>query len=181
MLLHIPGFQPEEARRAPWVLKGGLIDPTVGQALGLETDLAGADGGGVHHRGREMGEGSGARAGQEQKQTTGVKQPSWKGRRRERLLASGVVEEREVFRDPTGDRGCEEERGMEAMDSIQNFLSVNFPDVPREVRAGDEEHVWKGEGGEQGNSRQPSTVVKCVTGWCFISSMACLSHLPSFR
>ncbi|CAN0265408.1 unnamed protein product, partial [Pylaiella littoralis] len=132
VLLHIPGFRPEEARRAPWVLKGGLIDPTVGQALGLETDLAGADGGGVHHRGREMGEGNGARAGQEQKQTTGVKQPSWKGRRRERLLASGVVEEREVFRDPTGDRGCEEERGMEAMDSIQNFLSVNFPDVPRE-------------------------------------------------
>lgn len=135
VLLHIPRFRPEEAQRAPWVLKGGLIDPAVGQALGLGINVAGTDRGRVDHRGKKSGErGDGAREGQKKRQETGVEQPRWKERRRKRLVASGVVEEKEVIGGRKGDWGRDKGEHMEEMESIRNFVARNFSDAPREVR-----------------------------------------------
>lgn len=130
--LHIPGFRPREAQRAAWVGKGGLIDPEVEQLLRPIADFAGAGGEDVCCSSQEQ------QLGLEE-----VKEPSWKQRRRQRLLAAGVVEEREDFnrRSGVGRAGRKYPKEKEDMDSIWDFAARNFPVDPQEV-SGREPWGW---------------------------------------
>lgn len=174
VLLHIPGFQPKEAQRAPWVLKGGFIDPAVRQALAA--DLARADGGNVHRSGGEIGEkAGGARAGQKQPLNTEMEQPNWKERRRKRLLAAGMVEGKKGSSGRKGKRGRQKEEKIEEMDSIRNFIARNFPEAAREVT------VRVGEKGGGGGAMVLSTAFDAVRNrsmFRFVNVPVILAGLP---
>lgn len=129
LALQVPGFRLKEAQRAAWVRRGSLIDPEMKRLARPAVDLVGT-GGGDRSRGstrpeQDLGQGEG-------------EEPSWKQRRRKRLLAAGVVEEREGSngRPGVGWAGRKFGKQSEEMDSVWDFAARSFPIDPREVSGG---------------------------------------------
>ncbi len=108
-----------------WVGKGGIIDPEIERGLrGL-----GPDGG-------DDGDGGEKALGRGENEQAAAEEPSWKQRRKQRLLAAGIMVERDEYlgRAAGGNRGGERwQEEDEELDNVGDFTARVFPVDPQEV------------------------------------------------
>eukprot|EP00903_Cladosiphon_okamuranus_P015423 g14246.t1 len=121
LALYIPGFRPREAQRAAWVRKGGLIDPEAETILRPKADLG--ELGGLEVDGLD----------EKDEKEAGVF--GWEKGGPQRVLAGGVVEERDGSRGRPGAGGRAGRKGAkenQGIDSVWDFTARNFSGDPRE-------------------------------------------------